>query len=221
MFSCCHRLSSLDVSKFNTSNVTNMESMFYYCASLQNLDVNHFDTSNVKDMSNMFSRCGSLTSLDISNFNTSKVIYMNAMFYNCVHLQDLNLGHFETDNVLYMDYMFDRCNQLTAIYLDLQEPFECKTIEDSNPLANLTNCILYVPVGVRTNYLAAGWDAYFKDIVETDMTATSINELGSDIQHSNDADIYSMDGKKFGNVSDTPTLPTGLYIIGGKKILMK
>ena len=51
MFSLCNRLTSLDVSKFDTSNVTDMNFMFFCCSSLTSLDVSKFDTSKVTNMS--------------------------------------------------------------------------------------------------------------------------------------------------------------------------
>ena len=46
--------------------------MFNGCSRLTSLDVSKFDTSKVTDMGSMFSECSSLTSLDLSNFDTSK-----------------------------------------------------------------------------------------------------------------------------------------------------
>ena len=46
-------LTSLDVSGWDTSNVTNMNNMFYICRSLTSLDVSGLDTSNVTNMYNM------------------------------------------------------------------------------------------------------------------------------------------------------------------------
>ena len=50
------------------------------------------DTSNVTDMSSMFGGCNSLTSLDLSSFDTSKVTDMNKMFVNCSALTSLKLS---------------------------------------------------------------------------------------------------------------------------------
>lgn len=73
-------LNSIDVSKLDTSNVTNMQGMFGRCSKLTNLDLSNFDTSNVTDMSFMFLSCSSLTSLDISNFTFDKVTSYSNMF---------------------------------------------------------------------------------------------------------------------------------------------
>ena len=71
--------------KFDTSNVTNMNSMFYGCSSLTSVPL--FDTSNVISMANMFDSCNSLTSVPL--FDTSKVTKMSNMFYKCSSLTTL------------------------------------------------------------------------------------------------------------------------------------
>ena len=73
----------IEVLGANTSNVTNMNSMFRECASLTNVAL--FDTSNVTNMGNMFRDCTSLTS--VSLFDTSKVTNMNYTFRNCTNVQ--------------------------------------------------------------------------------------------------------------------------------------
>ena len=60
MFYGCKSLTHLNLSNFNTQNVTNMSFMFYGCESLTNLNLSNFNTQNVTDMSSMFSKCNSL-----------------------------------------------------------------------------------------------------------------------------------------------------------------
>ena len=52
-----------------------MNQMFDYCESLTSLDLSSFDTSSVTDMNGMFIRCIALTSLTLSSsfFNSSAV----------------------------------------------------------------------------------------------------------------------------------------------------
>ena len=52
----------------NTSEVTQMQQMFYDCRFLTEVDVSHFNTSKVESMSFMFAQCWNLFSLDVSNF---------------------------------------------------------------------------------------------------------------------------------------------------------
>ena len=67
--------------------------MFDYCSNLTSIDLSNFDTSNVTNMSCMFNNCSNLTSLDLSNFDTSKVTNMSRMFYCCsvktIYVSDL------------------------------------------------------------------------------------------------------------------------------------
>ena len=99
MFSDCYDLTSLDVSNFDTSKVTNISSMFNNCHSLTNLDVSKFDTSQVTSMSGMFAFCDSLTSLDVSNFDTSKVTNMVTMFCECPAWDKIDQTKFANANV--------------------------------------------------------------------------------------------------------------------------
>ena len=57
--------------------------MFYYCSSLKELDVSKFNTTNVTDMNHMFSGCSSLKELNLNNFNTNNVTNMCSMFFSC------------------------------------------------------------------------------------------------------------------------------------------
>ena len=62
MFSECNSLTTIDLSNFNTQNVTNMRDMFYECKSLKTIDLSSFNTQNVTNMGYMFSGCNSLKS---------------------------------------------------------------------------------------------------------------------------------------------------------------
>ena len=117
MFSCCSSLTSLDVSNFNTSNVTNMDWMFSDCSSLTSLNLSSFNTSEVTNMRRMFDNCLSLTSLDLSSFNTSNVTDMSLMFNSCKSLTTLDLSSFNTSSVTDMSLMFNNCKSLTTLDL--------------------------------------------------------------------------------------------------------
>ena len=116
MFTVCYSR-TLDLSNFNTSNITNMADMFYWCRNLETLDLSNFDTSNVKDLSGMFWACPALKSLDLSNFDTSNVENMRHMFEDCSSLKTLDLSNFNTSNVESMSAMFSDCTNLESIDL--------------------------------------------------------------------------------------------------------
>ena len=73
----------LNLSNFNTNNVTNMGHMFQGCSSLKKLNLSNFNTNQVTFMSDMFCRCYSLKELNLSNFNINNAIYYASMFYGC------------------------------------------------------------------------------------------------------------------------------------------
>ena len=63
--------------KYQFKNLLNSASfMFFFCESLTSLDLSNFNTQNVTNMEYMFFGCEPLTSLDLSNFNTQNVINM-------------------------------------------------------------------------------------------------------------------------------------------------
>ena len=119
-------LTNLDLSDWDTKNITNMNAMFHGCDNLTSIEgLNNFNTSNVTNMNHMFYKCSSLTSLDLSSFDTSKVTDMAYMFYY-YNGTTLDLSNFDTSNVTYMSYMFCNCNNLTS--LDLSN-FDTSSIE--------------------------------------------------------------------------------------------
>lgn len=117
MFDGMRNLTTLDLSNFDTSQVTNMSWMFANMRSLTTLNLSNFDTSNVKLMYSMFRGMSSLISLDLSSFDTSKVRDMQNMFSGISSLTSLDLSNFDTSNVTSMYYMFANMSNLTTIDL--------------------------------------------------------------------------------------------------------
>ena len=113
----CNKLEEINLTNVDTSNVTDMTQMFSSCSNLTSLDLSSFNTSNVTDMSAMFNVCRNLTSLDLSSFNTSNVTSMKSMFNVCRNLTSLDLSNFDTSNVMNMQYMFYSCSALTSLDL--------------------------------------------------------------------------------------------------------
>ena len=50
---------------------------------IKKLNLSNFNTNNVSDMNNMFHGCSSLKELNLSNFNTNNVTDMSWMFFGC------------------------------------------------------------------------------------------------------------------------------------------
>ena len=107
----------IDLSNFDTSEVTDMHNMFYGMSNLTTLNVSHFDTSKVTDMSLMFHGMRDLSALNLSSFNTSQVTDMHNMFYGMSNLTTLNLSSFNTSEVTNMGFMFYGIPNLTSLDL--------------------------------------------------------------------------------------------------------
>ena len=92
------------LNNFSTSKVTDMSSMFGY-SKLTTLDLSSFDTSNVKNMFYMFFSSVATEIKGLNNFNTSKVTNMYGMFFG-TKATSLDLSSFDTSNVTSMKQMF-------------------------------------------------------------------------------------------------------------------
>ena len=93
MFEECLDLTTLDLRKFNTSNVTDMSEMFFNCEKLKSIDLSSFKTENVTDMTGMFRYCKELANLDLSGFNTENLSFTNEMFRGCEKLKAIFCGN--------------------------------------------------------------------------------------------------------------------------------
>ena len=115
MFKDTVEVTSLDVSEFDTKNITNFGGMFHGCKKVATLNVSNFDTSKSISFSRMFGDCEKLESINLSNFVTSKCNGMSYMFERCFLLTTLNLASFNTSEVVDMTSMFSGCKRLTGI----------------------------------------------------------------------------------------------------------
>lgn len=110
MFNGCHALGTLPA-VFDTSNVTNGNSMCNYCVNLTSFQL---DMSNMIDTTSMFSYCTSLVNLTLTN--AYSISYASYMFYDCANLETVSgidwsnlTGNSSTDG------MFIGCTKLHDI----------------------------------------------------------------------------------------------------------
>ena len=120
---------SIDLSNFNTSNVTDMSFMFNTCRNLREIKgINQLKTNNVISLNGMFQDCNELEHLDLSNWNTSKVSNMGYMFNKCKKLKKIKgINEFITKEVRTIRAMFKECKELE--YLDLSS-FDTSNVND-------------------------------------------------------------------------------------------
>lgn len=117
MFSECNSLKSIDLSGWDTRNMTNMTLMFEGCRSLKSLDLSSWDTRNVTSMGGMFFQCSGLNSIDLNGWDTGSVTEMGIMFDDCLCLNSIDLSVFDTRNVTNMNGMFSGCEALSNMDL--------------------------------------------------------------------------------------------------------
>lgn len=116
-FASCSQLKEVvGIENLNTSEVSDMNSMFSGCRALTHLDLSSLNTVRVRCMCSMFQGCYSLKSLDLSGFSVRAVENMNSMFSDCTALTQLDLSYFNPKKVTTLHYMFFNCRELTTIY---------------------------------------------------------------------------------------------------------
>ena len=200
MFRGCSDITEMDLSNFDTSQVTYMSDMFSDCTSLTSLNLLNFNTSKVTRMNYMFHNCTSLISLNISNFDTSQVTWMFDMFADCPLLTSLNLSNFVTSKVTRMEYMFIGCTKLE--YINLLN-FEDSQLQEYNNIFdkvpnNIVVCIFntsnkifqYIKENINCYniYCLDDWKLHQKMI---------INDTGECIENYNNTDYKEEYNEKY------------------------
>ncbi len=107
-FAFCINLMSLYLASFYTRNVIDISHFLSGCDVL-NINLSHFNTINVSNMSFMFYFCKNLKEIDLSSFNTKNVKNMSYMFSDCRFLKYIDLSSFKITNETKMGFMFDGC----------------------------------------------------------------------------------------------------------------
>lgn len=121
---------TIDLSNWDTSNVTNMQATFYNNTITDYSSVYNWNTSKVEDCCYLFGKHTKITSLDLSNWDFSSCMYMAKAFLNATNLVSLKLpqninkvlnlqgtfqkcpielldvSNIDTSNCLYLDYTF-------------------------------------------------------------------------------------------------------------------
>ena len=93
-----------DLSKVITTNVTDMNVMFYYAEAF-NQDIGSWDVSNVESFSFMFSQTESFNQ-DISNWDVSNAYSLESMFRGATAFNQ-DIGNWDVSNVTDMRSMFN------------------------------------------------------------------------------------------------------------------
>lgn len=164
----CSKLIELDVSGFDTSDVTNMCKVFQECSNLEEIKgIENWNVSKVKTFGYMFNDCPNLKYLDLSKWNTVSVTNKSntegasngfeRMFRNCKGLTYLNLSNFTNNNGATCVEMAAGCWNLGGVDLDMSKfNFrDAKHITTKNgeeiESSGITNIFYSTPVNLYVN----------------------------------------------------------------------
>ena len=93
----------------DTSQVTNMDYIFYYCSNLKSVPL--INTANVTQMNYAFSYCGEITTVPL--FDISNCTNAEHLFNYCTKLEQVPL--LDTSKITSFFYMFGNCTNLKTI----------------------------------------------------------------------------------------------------------
>ena len=88
------------------NNIDKTTCMFINCIDITEVDLTNFDSSEVTNIHAMFFGCTSLISVNMPNFNVYNDILNTRMFYECRSLEYINIVNFEINDISNYDEMF-------------------------------------------------------------------------------------------------------------------
>ena len=227
-FSDCSSLTSVTI----PNGVRTIEDYaFSGCSSLASITI---PNSVTRIGSSVFSGCLSLTSVTIPN-GVTKIGYY--AFSDCSSLTSVTIPNSVTEIGSSAFYV---CSSLTSVTIPNsvttigKEAFSgCKNVKQiTSEAVTPPNCALYAFDGINTKECklivpknsieaykkADGWKEFF--LIEGSTTGI-INNIYNKIEN---VDVYTIDGIKRlskANVNEINALPKGVYIVNGKKIIIK
>lgn len=138
-FRNCTYLETIDTTKIDVSEATQLRTLFQQCSKLSSIDVSNWDTSNVTDIQFCFNGARNMSTLDLSGWNTSKLVNMSYAFQTMNSLQTLNLTGWDTSKVTNMTSLFLRSSSLRTV------------LGSIDMLSNLSNVDMFYECYALTN----------------------------------------------------------------------
>ena len=116
MFYNCIYLLSIDVSHFDSSEISDAQSMFNECHGVKFINLTNFNPPYVGTLWHFALNCYALTSIDMTNYNIPSVSYRKS-FIGCKCLISLDLSNWKYSNILKIDEFIPESGNL--ILLDI------------------------------------------------------------------------------------------------------
>ena len=120
MFLCSSAVEKLNISNLNTKNVKSMNGMFSNLegSGFKNLDLSKWDTSSLTDIRRMFTLNYVTEKINVSNWNTSKIETMQDAFAGAHKLKEIKgIENWNTENVKTIYGMFSFSENLKSLNL--------------------------------------------------------------------------------------------------------
>ena len=204
-FSYCRALTSITI----PNSVTTIgDNAFESCSSLTSITIPNSITT-IGDYA--FSYCRALTSVIISNSVTT---IGERTFANCYSLTSVTIPSSVTR---IEDGAFSDCGNVKQITSEAVTPPYCSRYAFDG--VNRNECKLFVPKNSIDAYKRAyvWWHFFLIEGTTTGIKNNIYNKIDN-------VDVYTIDGVKRlskANVNEINALPKGIYIINGKKIIIK
>lgn len=155
LFKACAVLTSIDLSKFNLTNVADLSEIFYGCNKLSSIQLPTSASYTTTSTESMFRNCNALISLDLSNLTFTCSGSMASMFDGCTKITDLKLPKCSTSNVTNMSKMFNQCALL--VKLTLSNSFVISSNATTSNMFDGCTKLKWIYVGELNDTQAANW----------------------------------------------------------------
>lgn len=116
-FEYCQSLTYLDTAGWDLKKLLSLYDTFYACVNLTSLDTTYWTLSSLETMSGAFCNCQSLTKLNCLNWNPNQCTNFYMTFLYCTSLTELDLRNWSVKPTN-SQYMFYGCSNLTTLRLD-------------------------------------------------------------------------------------------------------
>lgn len=222
-------LESIDMSKAEIAVATNLcaeypgvlfgtqvRGIFKKCTALTEIVMPAADqAANFRSFEGAFNGCSALTAIDLKG--CTGLNNTNEAFYSCEALEKVVLpGNFQ-----FGTETFDRCEALKEIDWTSFEGTEAPAFK-MNSLPTLGKALtIKVPAAAYDSFVAnTSWNSY--TIVADGQSA--LTTITADAEAQSARTVYDFSGRQVTVLApgqDENTLPAGLYIVGGRKVLVK
>ncbi|WP_162257426.1 BspA family leucine-rich repeat surface protein [Levilactobacillus senmaizukei] len=161
-------IGSLDLSGWNTSKLTSMNSTFAEMPNVTSINVADWDTSKVNNLVQAFQGDPKLSDLDVSKWDVSSSKQFGSLFDGDASLATIDLSNWHPMPIAYMIWAFRNNSALTKLDLSNFDLSGDQGISIKEALSGDTN-LKELILGPNTKLGDADYDAGLPDIPKTDV----------------------------------------------------